>query len=364
VYLAHHVILKALAWHWPGLGWAPTLALGAVATLAVAEPMRRFVERPCAAAPAAPAPRAARRRASAGRAPTRVAADGDHGLHRHAPAARTPRGAARRPALAAPAAATRWSWWTTTPRRSARAVVAARAARAPYPIRYAVEPRKNIAHARNGTVALARGDWLAFVDDDERCGAELAAHARARRPCATARTACSGRSSRSCPSTRRAGFGAAAACTGSRTCARAAVVPLNRMRFGNVLLSAPLVRAQQPRSTRVRADGGEDGDLLTRLVQAGARIVWCDEAPVHEPVDASRLSLRMAAAARAARRPGLRAPRADGRYGPPTAHAARAAAGAGLTQAAIALLLALLSCRSAGTARRTGWPRPARTSGS
>jgi len=38
--------------------------------------------------------------------------------------------------------------------------------------------------------------------------------------------------------------------------------------------------------------GGEDGDLLGRLVERGARIVWCDEAVVYEPVEASRLSLR------------------------------------------------------------------------
>jgi succinoglycan biosynthesis protein ExoM len=38
--------------------------------------------------------------------------------------------------------------------------------------------------------------------------------------------------------------------------------------------------------------GGEDGDLLARLAQNGARIVWCDEAVVHEPVEPSRLSLR------------------------------------------------------------------------
>src|SRR4029453_12464829 len=38
--------------------------------------------------------------------------------------------------------------------------------------------------------------------------------------------------------------------------------------------------------------GGEDGDLLGRLVQRGMRIVWCDEAVVHEPVEPSRLSLR------------------------------------------------------------------------
>jgi peptidoglycan/LPS O-acetylase OafA/YrhL len=48
VYLVHHVILDAVAWHWPALGAAPTLLLGVLLTLAVAEPVRRFVERPCA----------------------------------------------------------------------------------------------------------------------------------------------------------------------------------------------------------------------------------------------------------------------------------------------------------------------------
>jgi succinoglycan biosynthesis protein ExoM len=37
---------------------------------------------------------------------------------------------------------------------------------------------------------------------------------------------------------------------------------------------------------------GEDADLLIRLVQKGAKIVWCDEAVVMEPVESSRLSLR------------------------------------------------------------------------
>jgi succinoglycan biosynthesis protein ExoM len=39
---------------------------------------------------------------------------------------------------------------------------------APFPIRYAVQPVKNISLTRNKTVELAGGDWLAFIDDDER----------------------------------------------------------------------------------------------------------------------------------------------------------------------------------------------------
>jgi succinoglycan biosynthesis protein ExoM len=49
---------------------------------------------------------------------------------------------------------------------SARPIAAARAA-ALDPIRYAVEPQRNIALARNRALSQARGEWVAFVDDDE-----------------------------------------------------------------------------------------------------------------------------------------------------------------------------------------------------
>ena len=52
---------------------------------------------------------------------------------------------------------------------SARAVIeAARAAGAPFPIHYDIQPQRNIALTRNRTVALATAEWVAFVDDDER----------------------------------------------------------------------------------------------------------------------------------------------------------------------------------------------------
>lgn len=48
VYLSHHVILLLVARHWPGLGWLATALLAIALTLAVAEPIRRWVELPCA----------------------------------------------------------------------------------------------------------------------------------------------------------------------------------------------------------------------------------------------------------------------------------------------------------------------------
>jgi peptidoglycan/LPS O-acetylase OafA/YrhL len=48
VYLSHHVILLLVAKHWPQLGWLAATLLAIALTLAVAEPMRRWVEEPCA----------------------------------------------------------------------------------------------------------------------------------------------------------------------------------------------------------------------------------------------------------------------------------------------------------------------------
>jgi peptidoglycan/LPS O-acetylase OafA/YrhL len=48
VYLSHHVILLLVAKHWPELGWLGASLLTIALTLAVAEPIRRWVEQPCA----------------------------------------------------------------------------------------------------------------------------------------------------------------------------------------------------------------------------------------------------------------------------------------------------------------------------
>ncbi|HEY6514349.1 MAG TPA: acyltransferase [Burkholderiaceae bacterium] len=48
IYLSHHVVLLAVAKHWPQWSGPSGLLVCAALTLAVAEPMRRWVERPCA----------------------------------------------------------------------------------------------------------------------------------------------------------------------------------------------------------------------------------------------------------------------------------------------------------------------------
>jgi peptidoglycan/LPS O-acetylase OafA/YrhL len=48
VYLSHHVIVLALAKHWPGLSWGVSTLVGLALTLLLAEPVRRWIEVPCA----------------------------------------------------------------------------------------------------------------------------------------------------------------------------------------------------------------------------------------------------------------------------------------------------------------------------
>lgn len=174
---------------------------------------------------------------------------------------------------------------------SARDVVERFRVRVPFPVHYEIQPERNISLTRNRTVALAGGEWLAFVDDDERAPPEWLARLFA----ATQRYEADGvlapvepEVPDSAPAWIRAGKFYDFPHLPSGT-----VVPLNRMRFGNVILRGDRVRAESgPFDVRYGLVAGEDGDLLIRLVEHGAKVVWCDEAIVREPVESSRLRLR------------------------------------------------------------------------
>jgi succinoglycan biosynthesis protein ExoM len=175
---------------------------------------------------------------------------------------------------------------------SARAVVERRRKLgAPFPVHYDIQPVKNISLTRNRTVALAQNDWIAFIDDDERAPtawlgqlAETVVRCAADGVLGPVEPVVPA----DAPEWIRHGrfYDWARMQTG-------AVIPINRLRFGNVLLRGGLLRdTPAPFDPNYGLTGGEDGDLLGRLVQRGARIVWCDEAIVREPVEAARLSLR------------------------------------------------------------------------
>lgn len=175
---------------------------------------------------------------------------------------------------------------------SARQVIERhRAAGFPAPLVYEIQPERNIAVTRNRTVALAQGEWLAFIDDDERAppfwlGKLLDAAARSAADGVLAPV--EPQVPESAPAWIRRGrfYDWPHLPTGAR-------VPANMMRFGNVLLRGSLLRAEPgPFDPAFGLSTGEDGDLLLRLIDKGAKVIWCDEAIVWEPIESKRLSLR------------------------------------------------------------------------
>ncbi|MEJ0099050.1 MAG: glycosyltransferase family 2 protein [Pseudomonadota bacterium] len=175
---------------------------------------------------------------------------------------------------------------------SARAVVDEfRAAGCPFELTYAIQPRRSIPLTRNMTVQLATGDWLAFIDDDERAPREWL---RLLMECAVAHAAdgvlapVDPRVPESAPAWIRRGdfYNWPRIATGE-------LVPRKNLRFGNLMLRAAPVRALAgPFDPKFGLSAGEDVDMLARFISAGARVVWCDEAEIWEPVDPRRLSLR------------------------------------------------------------------------
>jgi succinoglycan biosynthesis protein ExoM len=174
---------------------------------------------------------------------------------------------------------------------SARPVVEQRvAAGLPFPIVYEVQPLRGIAITRNLTVARASGDWLAFIDDDERAPPhwlrQLIDYALQQ-----GADGVLGPVVPVVPETapdwiRKGNF------YDFPRLATGTIVPWNRMRFGNVILRAePLRNEPGPFDPSYGLMTGEDADLLIRLVRKGAKILWHDEAIVQEPVEPARLSL-------------------------------------------------------------------------
>ena len=175
---------------------------------------------------------------------------------------------------------------------SARALVEQlRAGGAPWPIAYDIQPERNIAATRNLTVRLADGDWLAFIDDDERAPGgwlqQLLEAAAAHRADGILAPVEPQLPDDAPPWIRRGRFYDFPRLRSGEQ------VPLNRMRFGNVLLRGDALRTEPgPFDTSYGLSTGEDGDLLVRLAHKGYRILWCDEAIVREPIESRRLSLR------------------------------------------------------------------------
>lgn len=221
------------------------------------------------------------------------------------------------------------------------------------PVRYEIQPLKNISLTRNRTVALANGEWLAFIDDDERAPRpwlaqliQAAAHFSADGVLGPVQPIVP----ESAPHWIRSGrfYDFHRMPTGT-------LIPPNRLRFGNVLLRGACLRRESgPFDPAYGLTGGEDGDLLSRLALGGARLVWCDEAEVHEPVEPARLSLRWLMRRALSGGQDFAKHALEGRYGPMSAIGRFLFFLRALLQALIALLASLL-CLPFGLHHAARW---------
>lgn len=159
-----------------------------------------------------------------------------------------------------------------------------------YELVYDTQPERNISLTRNLTVSLANGEWLAFIDDDERPPSDWLAGMLA----AAGQWQAEGVLAPVLPVVpadapdwiRKGRF------YDFPRMPSGTVVPLNQLRFGNVLLKGDVVRAEPgPFDPDFRLSTGEDADMLLRLIDKGAKVVWCDTACIEEPVEPGRLSL-------------------------------------------------------------------------
>jgi glycosyltransferase involved in cell wall biosynthesis len=169
---------------------------------------------------------------------------------------------------------------------SAREVVEAFARRAPFEVVYCAEPEQNIALARNRAIAHAKGDFIAFIDDDEFPGPDWLARMLA---------ACEEHGSAGVLGPVRPHFDdePAAWLVRGRFCERpehptGMRMDWNGCRTGNVLFRRSILPEGEPPFDRAFGTGGEDKDFFMRMNGRGHFFTWCNEAPVYETVPPSR----------------------------------------------------------------------------
>lgn len=154
-------------------------------------------------------------------------------------------------------------------------------------LRYFHAPVPNIATARNTAIAQAKGDYLAFIDDDEQPQADWVQtllEALHRFDADIAFGPVLPRYRTDCPDWIRRGgfFDRPRFATGTQ-------VDVGNARSGNVLLRAQALSALSgPFDESFGRTGGEDSLLFRDLIAQGKHLIWCDEAPVSEEVPTER----------------------------------------------------------------------------
>lgn len=173
---------------------------------------------------------------------------------------------------------------------TAQPVVQAFAARGALPLRHACETEANIARARNRACALAEGELVAMIDDDELPEPDWLARLLDTLQAAGADGVLGPVRPRYEVTPPgwivRGGF-----CERARHTTGTRLARPRELRTGNLLIRrARLLEEPGPFDPALGRSGGEDTDFFRRRLARGDIYVWCDEAPVWEAVPAERLT--------------------------------------------------------------------------
>jgi succinoglycan biosynthesis protein ExoM len=170
--------------------------------------------------------------------------------------------------------------------QSARPVVAEFTAKYPVETVYCFEPRKNIALARNTVLEHARGDYIAFIDDDEFPVPEWLQMML-----------------KTCEEYQAAGVLGPVRphfeeppprwIIDGRFCERpehptGRVMDWEESRTGNVLFQRLILNGVPQAFNPEFGNGGEDKDFFMRMTQQGCVFRWCNEGVTYETVPPSR----------------------------------------------------------------------------
>ncbi len=173
-------------------------------------------------------------------------------------------------------------------KQSARPVVEKFAAASPVKTIYCAEPRSNIALARNKALEHAKGDYVAFIDDDEFPLPDWLAEML---------KACENYQAAGTLGPVRPHFDLTPPkwIIQGRFCERpepatGKIMDWEESRTGNLLFRRSLLAGLLQPFDPQFGNGGEDKDFFMRMTQQGHVFRWCNEGVVYEAVPPSRLT--------------------------------------------------------------------------
>jgi glycosyltransferase involved in cell wall biosynthesis len=172
------------------------------------------------------------------------------------------------------------------PEQSAKQIVASFATTSKVPSVYCVEPRKNIALARNKALEKATGEFIAFIDDDEFPVEDWLLNLL---------TACQQFNVAGVLGPVKPHFEEPPPrwIVKGRFCDRpehltGRVMEWSEARTGNLLFRRSILDGIPYAFSSEFGTGGEDKDFFLRMTERGNVFIWCNEGAVYETVQPNR----------------------------------------------------------------------------